>query len=86
MSEEAKPVMDRQDVAAFLGVTPKLISQFLTESKEGHRYERNPFPEPNGRIGSGPWWKLERKPEFLAWMAARPGRGVGGGRPSHRTN
>lgn len=76
-------MLNRTDVAAILGVSVKSVSQYLVESKEGGRYETNPFPRPDGRIGSGPWWLPKRKAEFLKWKAARPGRGVGGGRPSH---
>jgi hypothetical protein len=76
--------MDREAVAKFLGVSVKSISQYLTESREGGRYADHPFPKPDGRIGRGPWWNKKRKAEFLKWQEARPGRGVGGGRPSHK--
>ena len=39
------------------------------------------LPEPDALIGSTRGWK----PETIdAWNAARPGRGVGGGRPRKR--
>lgn len=78
--------MDRAAVAAFLGYSVKSISQFLTESREGGRYFDNKFPAPDGYIGRGPWWDKDRKPEFLAWKARRPGQGRGGGRPAHKSS
>jgi hypothetical protein len=85
MSERELPMWDRTKVAAHLGVTPKAVSQFLTDSKDGARYEHNKFPEPDGYIGRGPWWYKERADEFTAWMQSRPGRGKGGGRPAHKS-
>lgn len=74
-------MLDRTAVAALIGVQPKTISQYLTESHEGGRYATHPFPKPDGYIGKGPWWRRERKAEIKAWAAARPGQGAGGGRP-----
>lgn len=77
------------DVAALLGegVKPKTVSQYLAESRTGlgrdgkrkGRYADHPFPEPDGRVGRAPWWRLERRAEILAWAAERPGQGAGGG-------
>lgn len=36
------------------------------------------IPVPDGRLGATPWWSPDT---IRAWAAARPGRGVGGGRP-----
>lgn len=81
MTDEEMPVYDRSAVARLLGVQPKTISQYLSESKGDGRYADNPFPEPNGHIGRGPYWRLERKEEILKWAESRPGQGAGGGRP-----
>lgn len=75
------PVLNRADVAALLGLKPKSISTYLTESREGGRYETHPFPQPDGTIGRAPWWHPDRRDELLKWAAERPGQGVGGGRP-----
>ncbi len=74
-------MLDRTAVAALIGVQPKTISQYLTESREGGRYAKHPFPAPDGHIGKGPWWRREREQDIKTWAAARPGPGVGGGRP-----
>lgn len=79
--EETMPVLDRTAVAAILGVRAKTISQYLSESKGDGRYVDRPFPAPDGYIGRGPWWYRRREREIRAWASARPGRGVGGGRP-----
>jgi hypothetical protein len=76
------PVLNRDAVAALLGLKPKSISQYLTESRPGGRYERHPFPAPDGTIGRAPWWHPKREDEIRAWAAARPGQGAGGGRPA----
>lgn len=80
-NEEGMPVLDRTAVAAILGVRPKTISQYLSESKGDGRYVDRPFPAPDGYIGRGPWWYRRREREIQRWAASRPGRGVGGGRP-----
>lgn len=77
----AAPVLDRATVGKILGVRAKTVSQYLTESRPGGRYEQHPFPAPSGYIGRSPWWACERVDEIRYWDAARPGRGVGGGRP-----
>ncbi len=74
-------MFNRQAVAALIGVQPKTISQYLTESRPGGRYASHPFPKPDGYIGKGPWWRLGREREIRKWAADRPGPGVGGGRP-----
>ena len=74
-------MLDRSAVAAILGVQPKTISQYLVESRGEGRYAERPFPAPDGYIGRGPWWRLERETEIRRWAAERPGQGVGGGRP-----
>ncbi len=81
MGGQELPVLNRDAVAALLGLKPKSISTYLTESREGGRYEKHPFPKPDGTIGRAPWWRPERKGELLEWAAKRPGQGAGGGRP-----
>lgn len=74
-------MLDRTAVAALIGVKPKSVSQYLVESKPPGRYAKHPFPMPDGYIGRGPWWRVERTAEIKEWAANRPGRGAGGGRP-----
>ncbi len=81
MGGQELPVLNRAAVAALLGLKPKSISTYLTESREGGRYEKHPFPQPDGTIGRAPWWHPSRREELLEWAAARPGQGAGGGRP-----
>lgn len=84
MGEQEPLVLNRDAVAVLLGLRPKSISTYLTESREGGRYDKHPFPKPDGYIGRGPWWAGTRRDELLAWAAARPGQGVGGGRPPRK--
>lgn len=79
--QEGAPVLDRTAVALLIGVKPKTISQYLVESKGEGRYVGHPFPAPDGYIGRGPYWRLERAKDIEAWNAARAGQGIGGGRP-----
>lgn len=57
------------EVAAHLGVTAATWRTYV------HRGEA---PRPDGYLGRTPWW---RPATVAAWDAARPGQGVGGGRP-----
>jgi hypothetical protein len=68
------------------GVSENTVSNYLALSAPGGRYERNPFPAPDGKFGGALWWDPARKDEILAWDAARLGRGAGGGQPSHERN
>jgi hypothetical protein len=88
MNTRELPVLDIRAVAKILGeaqdkepLRPKTVSQYLVESKAGGRYERHPFPAPDGYIGKSPWWALGREQEFVTWHQGRSGQGIGGGRP-----
>ena len=67
--------------AALLDVEPKTVSQYLTESWPGGRYEQHPFPAPDDRLDRAPCWHPGRADEIRAWDLQRPGQGAGGGRP-----
>ena len=93
MARREPPVLTRDAVAELLGLTPKSISTYLTESRETvgvgakarrGRYADHPFPAPDDYIGRGPWWHPARKDELLKWAASRPGQGAGGGRPANK--
>lgn len=62
-------LLDRAAVAALVGIHPDSISRYLA---------RGGFPPPDARFGRSPAW---REQTIRDWLAARPGQGVGGGRP-----
>lgn len=63
------PPMTIRDVADRLELQVPTISCYIA---------RGVMPAPDGRSGRSPWWHLST---IDAWLAARPGRGAGGGRP-----
>lgn len=69
------------DVAELLGIAPATVRFLRAESRPGHRYAADPFPEPDLVIARSPAWSEDRTDELLAWNARRPGQGAGGGRP-----
>lgn len=69
------------DVATLLGIQPSTLRFLRAESKAGHRYAADPFPEPDLVIARSPAWSEDRTDEILAWNERRPGQGAGGGRP-----
>jgi hypothetical protein len=58
-----------QDVAAFLGVTPRTVSSYKA---------RGQMPEPDRHFGRTPAWRPAR---IIEWHNRRPGHG---GRPPNR--
>lgn len=83
MTNPVPEILDRAAVAALLGIPdPATITRYLRASRPDGRYASHPFPAPDGFLaGRAPWWRATRADELKAWAAARPGRGVGGGRP-----
>lgn len=79
------PVLTSEDVARILGVKPRTVRQYLSDSRPGGRYASHPFPSPAGRIGRWPYWLPEQAAEIREWDAGRAGQGVGGGRPRKTT-
>jgi len=73
------------DVANLLGVKPATIRLYRTSSRPGGRYEQHPFPEPDSHVGINPVWLAGREEEILKWAMTRIGKGVGGGKPAHKT-
>lgn len=73
------------DLAELLGVKPATLRFLRAQSKPGGRYAADPFPEPDLTIARSPAWKSERADEIKAWNARRPGQGMGGGQPAHKS-
>lgn len=76
--------LDRVAVGRLVGdgVAPDTVTIYLRESRDGGRYESNPFPAPSGFVGRSPYWDADRADEIRAWDARRPGTGSGAtGRP-----
>lgn len=61
------------DVASVLGVTSATVRSYSA---------RGVMPKPDGHLGRTPWW---HRSTVEKWKAARPGQGVGGGRPKKVT-
>jgi len=81
------PVFTLADVAEMVGgVSKRTISRYLYSSRTGGRYADRPFPEPDGRVGGSPIWLLSRFDELQEWHLGRKGRGVDGGKPSHKAS
>jgi predicted DNA-binding transcriptional regulator AlpA len=62
-------ILDRAAVAARVGVAAKSVTRY---------WERGQMPQPDGWVSGRPWWYETTIEE---WLANRPGRGAGGGRP-----
>jgi hypothetical protein len=75
------PFLDRARVAELGGVKPSTVKQYQVDSKPGGRFEKTPFPEPDGRVNRGPWWRVEREQEIRDWFAKIQDRSGVGGRP-----
>lgn len=84
MNERA--IFDLNDVGEILGVSGRTISRYMAWSREGGRYAAHPFPPPDDHAGRSPIWMKSRFDEIWDWHKARPGRGVGGGRGSHKVH
>lgn len=76
------------ELAEVLGVKPRTITQWMVRSLptpdangKPRTYASMPFPKPVRYAGKSPEWERSSLPEIQAWVANRPGRGVGGGRP-----
>lgn len=76
--------MSQTDVGKLIGVVPETVSTYRNLSKPGRRYERHPFPKPDGFFGPHPWWRVGREEEIREWARNRPGRGAGGGYPAQQ--
>jgi predicted DNA-binding transcriptional regulator AlpA len=66
--------LDVKAVADLLGVKPQTVRAYKHRGDAG-------FPEPDLVITGHPAWRRET---IEAWIARRPGQGIGGGRPKGR--
>lgn len=73
------------DLADMLGVKAATIRHYRADSLPGGRYADHPFPAEDGHFGRTPVWSVQRDEEIKKWAATRAGKGVGGGRPAHRS-
>lgn len=62
-------ILDRDAVAARIGIAAGSLTRYVA---------RGDAPAPDGTVGASPWW---HEKTIEDWIAARPGRGAGGGRP-----
>ena len=62
------------DVAEQLGISAASFRSYV---------HRGDGPQPDGHLGRTPWWS---QTTIDTWKAARPGQGVGGGRPRRPRN
>lgn len=62
-------LLDREQVAARVGIEPASVTRYLV---------RGGFPEPDRRFGRSPAWFASTVDR---WLQSRPGQGAGGGRP-----
>ncbi len=63
-------LLDLRGVADRIGLSYATIRRYRSQDPS--------FPTPDATLGQSPGWLAET---IDAWQAARPGRGVGGGRP-----
>lgn len=61
------------EVGALFGVSASAVSNW--------RKRFDDCPEPDVMVGAVAGWSPESESEWRRWHAARPGQGVGGGRP-----
>jgi len=74
-------LLDLSGIAALLGLSVITVRNYHQGSERRRREgttRPGDFPEPAQRFGRSPAWELS---VIRAWQHARPGRGVGGGRP-----
>jgi hypothetical protein len=71
-----------RDIAEYLGVEYSSARTYHGRSEIHRRTgETKPgdMPPPDGRFGNSPVWLKDR---IISWLDTRPGKGVGGGRPT----
>ena len=70
--------LDTVGVGERLGISAVSVRRYMVADRDKYS-----FPQPDGYLGRTPWWWSDT---IDGWAAARPGRGVGGGRPRKATH
>lgn len=70
-----KDALDTAAVGRILDVSAKTVVRYLNESKPGKRYEKHPFPAPDGRGRGRLFWLAGRETDIKAWDTGRVGTG-----------
>lgn len=85
MTDRPVRLLSYADIAVWFGVDPSTVRSWRFPRSPAQ--EAHPFPDPDVEVGMDesqrpvPGWRVEREREIRLWHAARPGQGVGGGRP-----
>jgi hypothetical protein len=67
-------------IAEALGVSRHAVHKWRSRYPSDSAH---PFPEPDVEVDGAPGWAARRLDEIVQWRDGLPGRGAGGGRPSH---
>jgi predicted DNA-binding transcriptional regulator AlpA len=73
--------LDYQAVADYTGIKYAVLRRYLSQARTNRTNgttTKSDLPEPDITIGQSPAWDQATIDE---WLAGRPGKGVGGGRP-----
>lgn len=84
--DETDPYLDSFEVAKMIGVAYNTVRYYLQQARANRSLgvlKAADLPEPDRFFGRSPVW---RRSTIEAWVKARPGRGVGGGRPRGSRN
>lgn len=76
--------MDLKAIADRLGITVGSARTYHGRAEQNRRAgtpKRKDLPPPDGRVGHSPIWEPAT---IEAWIARRPGRGYGAGRPRRK--
>jgi hypothetical protein len=67
-------------IAEALGVSRHAVHKWRSRYPSDSAH---PFPAPDIEVDGAPGWAARRLDEIVQWRDTLPGRGAGGGRPSH---
>ena len=67
-------------IAEALGVSRHAVHKWRSRYPSDSAH---PFPAPDIEVDGAPGWAARRLDEIVQWRDTLPGRGTGGGRPSH---
>lgn len=75
--------LEQREVGALMGLDGTTVSKYRTRSLPGGSMESHPFPKAEYENARAALWMVDQVPDLVVWLANRPGRGAGGGRPWH---